>query len=71
MDQHEEKLKVESYIRIENFGICMKSTKGFEQRKMFFVIHISLRLLCSSYQHLKLMSNPNFIMLIIISKFCN
>jgi len=36
MEQHEEKLKVESYIRIENFGICMKSTKGFEQGKMFF-----------------------------------
>lgn len=36
---------------------------------MFFVIHICLRLLCSSYQHLKLMSNPNFITLILYQNF--
>ncbi len=40
MEQHDEKLKLGSYICLNLFGMCRKLAKGFEKGGMPFVIQV-------------------------------
>ncbi len=40
VEQHDEKLKLGSYIWLNLFGMCWKLTKGFEKGGMHFVIQV-------------------------------
>ncbi len=76
MEQHEEKLKVSPTFELKILEFCMKSTKGFEQGKTFFVIHIlsaDFVFIIPTFEiDIEIDVQPKFYHVdIIISKFCN